>query len=199
MSIKVIGITGGIGSGKTTVARIFAAMGYAIYYADERSRHLLHHDPQVRQAVTALLGANAYREDGSPDRGFIGKAVFGHGETLKALNAIMHPAVQQDRLHWLDMLKAEGYSKPFALTEAAILFESGAHRQMQGVITVTAPEAQRITRVMARDSATEEQVRARMGHQLSEEERVARADFVIHNDGLQPLIPQVLKAIRHFS
>jgi dephospho-CoA kinase len=138
MSIKVIGLTGGIGSGKTTVARIFQSFGFEVYFADERSKSVMNTDPEVRKAIVALLGADSYLPDGNANRKYIGQIIFNNKEKLAAINAIMHPAVQQDRLRWLGELEAKGYDRPFALTEAAILFESGAYRHMQGVITVSA-------------------------------------------------------------
>ncbi len=199
MSIKVIGLTGGIGSGKSTVARIFLAMGFQVYFADDRSKALLNGNEAVKRQIAQLLGEEAYHADGTANRSLIGLKVFQDKQLLSSMNAILHPAVQEDRLQWLAHLEQEGYAKPFAITEAAILFESGAARHMQGVIAVTAPEALRIQRVMERDHVNADQVRARMAHQLPEAERLSRADFVIHNDGSQTLIPQVLRAIQHFS
>lgn len=199
MSLRVIGLTGGIGSGKTTVAKILEGMGYKIYYADLRARTLLQENAAVVNQVKAAFGNETYRADGSPDRARIASIVFSDEEKLKMLNSIVHPAVAKDFEEWQQALLTSNYDKPFALKEAAILFESGSYKTTDGVIVVSAPEEVRVQRVVERDKVTAQQVKDRMAAQMSEEERISRADFVIHNDGQQMLIPQVLEAIRHFS
>lgn len=184
-----VGITGGIGSGKTTVCRLFAVLGIPVYDADYWAKWLIEHDPQVRREVVALLGPEAYRPDGAYDRAYVAQRVFADAALLAALNAIVHPAVERHSRAWHEQQAPTGC--PYTLKEAALLVESGSHRFLDALIVVTAPEAVRIHRVMARDGATEADVRARMQRQAPEAEKVALADFVIVNDGQHALIPQV--------
>ncbi|MFK7972769.1 MAG: dephospho-CoA kinase [Bacteroidia bacterium] len=190
-----IGITGGIGSGKSTVARIFASLGYAIYYADARAKALMTGDEELVNGVKALLGQASYHEDGSLNRGFVGGQVFGDEKKLEALNALVHPAVARDYRRWVEELVAGGYDKAFALKEAAILYESGSYRDADAVIAVYAPKAVRLQRTMARDGADREAVLARMDKQWPESKKLERADYVIYNDGEHMLIPQVLELV----
>lgn len=184
-----VGITGGIGSGKTMVCRLFAVLGIPIYDADYWAKWLIEHDPQVRKEVIALLGPEAYRPDGAYDRTYVARRVFADAALLAALNAVVHPAVERHSREWHEQQAQTGC--PYTLKEAALLVESGSHRFLDALIVVTAPEAVRIRRVMARDGATEADVRARMQRQASEADKVALADFVIVNDGQHALIPQV--------
>ncbi len=184
-----VGITGGIGSGKTTVCRLFAVLGIPVYDADYWAKWLIEHDPQVRKEVIALLGPEAYRPDGAYDRAYVARRVFADAALLAALNAIVHPAVERHSRAWHEQQAQTGC--PYTLKEAALLVESGSHRFLDALIVVTAPEAVRIRRVMVRDGATETDVRARMQRQAPEAEKVDLADFVIVNDGQHALIPQV--------
>ena len=186
--MKCIGLTGGIGSGKTTVSKVFAALGVPIFYADEAGRTVLDDDKEVRKAVTKLLGRSAYGEDGRANRKEIASMVFRHPESLEALSAIVHPAVGRA---W-ERFKSRNADADYVVKEVAILFESGSDKDMDAVIAVTAPEALRIERVMARDGSTAEEVQDRMNRQLSEAERVERSNHIILNDGSQPILPQVL-------
>lgn len=183
-----VGITGGIGSGKTTVCKIFETLGIPVYYADMRAKWLMAQDPALVASIKELLGLKAYREDGSLDRAYIAQEVFGNATKLQQLNQLVHPAVAEDGERWHEAQKGV----PYTLKEAALLFESGSYLAMDKMITVFAPEELRIQRVVARDHSSPEAVRARMAQQMPEEEKVRRADYVIHNDGQQPLIPQVL-------
>ena len=195
--MKHIGITGGIGSGKSTVARIFESMGYAVYYSDKRAKALMTEDAKLVKGVKDLFGAEAYFEDGSLNRAFVGEQVFNDEKKLEALNALVHPAVGRDYRRWAASLK--DYDKPFTLKEAAILFESGADRDTDEVIAVYAPKKLRIERVMARDGVTAEAVEARMAKQWPESKKMARSDYIIYNDGKHMLIPQVLDFISRIS
>ena len=189
-----IGLTGGIGSGKSTVARIFETLGIPVYYADDRAKQILADDPEVIRRVTELLGPEAYGPDGSPDRSFIAAQVFADTEKLRALEQIIHPATFADAARWQDEQANKGF--PYTVKEAALLYESGSYRSLDRIIVVTAPEPVRIARVVLRDGSTEEQVRARMDKQLPEEEKAGRADFLIVNDGQHALIPQVVQLHR---
>lgn len=181
-----IGITGGIGSGKTTVCRLFEALGVPVYYADTRAKALMTTDTALMAGIRELFGAGAYTDDGQLNRPLIAERAFGDPSVLAQLNALVHPAVHRDANQWSDAQDA-----PYTLREAALLFESGGDRHLDRVITVYAPESVRLARVMARDNATEAQVRARMRQQLDDEVKRQRADFVILNDGDAALIPQV--------
>jgi dephospho-CoA kinase len=185
--MKIVGITGGIGSGKSTVCRIFSALGIPVFNADEEAK-TLYADRNVREQVTALLGPGAYK-DGRLDRAAVAKKVFSDKQLLSRLNAIIHPAVQHRFAEW-----CKGFSaSPYVLKEAAILFESGTDKDTDAVITVVAPKAVKVARVMQRDQVSSEEVEKRMKSQWSDEEKTGRSAFVIHNDEQQLLIPQVLK------
>ncbi|MDX1909250.1 MAG: dephospho-CoA kinase [Bacteroidia bacterium] len=193
-----IGITGGIGSGKSTVCGIFRDLGYAIYDADLRARHLMQEEPLV-SGLRTLFGDKAYLEDGTLNRAYIGQLVFQDQALLTRLNTLVHPATARDYQVWLDSLRPQGYQKPFALKEAAILYESGAYRASDAVIAVYAPRQIRLARVLARDQTSPAAVLARMDKQWPDAEKLRRSDVIIINDGTHLLLPQVVAAIRRFS
>jgi len=192
--MKRIGITGGIGSGKSTVCRIFEALGIPVYYADTWAKWLTTHDEALVQGIRTLLGAEAYLPDGTYNRVYVAKIVFQDPAKLQGLNALVHPAVERHSRIWHDEMAQKG--APYSLKEAALMVESGSHRYLDALIVVTAPEALRIQRVMQRDGLTEQEVRARMSNQLSESEKLRYADHIIVNDGAQLLIPQVMRVHR---
>jgi dephospho-CoA kinase len=185
MPIKV-GLTGGIGSGKSIVARIFESLGVPVYYADDAAKDLYRTDPVLRQAIIDQFGPEAYT-DGELNRKYISGIVFSSSEKLEKLNSLVHPATIRDAEKWLSAQTA-----PYAIKEAALIFESGSHRHLDHVIGVVAPESLRIKRVMARDHVTEEEVRRRMNNQIEDRIKMKLCDFVIYNDEKQLLIPQVL-------
>ncbi|CDT16918.1 MAG TPA: dephospho-CoA kinase [Sphingobacterium sp.] len=189
MGIKV-GIAGGIGSGKTIVCDIFKVLGVPIYNADLEAKLIMNKSDQVRQAIIATFGDQTY-QNGILNREFLAAQVFNDADQLAKLNAIVHPAVIQAAEDWADAQTA-----PYSLKEASILFESGSYKKLDYTILVTAPVEIRIARVMARDQVTREQVLARMNNQLPDEEKAKLADFVIINDGIEALIPQVM-ALHH--
>jgi dephospho-CoA kinase len=186
-----VGITGGIGSGKSTVCRIFETLGIPVYDADFWAKWLLNHDSDLRKGVIKIFGEDAYSSAGEYDRTFVAKAAFGNPEKLAALNAIAHPAVEKHSRAWHEAKIAEGY--PYTIKEAALIIESGGHQHLDYLIVVTAPEPLRIQRVLLRDGVTEDQVRARMAHQLPDSDKIALADAVIVNDGEHSLVQQVWK------
>ena len=190
-----IGITGGIGSGKTTVCHIFEALGIPVYYADTRAKWLTTHDPALKKAIVALLGQEAYLAEGTYNRAFVSEQVFHHADTLAALNRLVHPAVERDSATWHAEQAAKG--APYTLKEAALMVESGSYRLLDALIAVTAPEAVRIQRVMQRDGLAETAVRARLNNQLPEAAKVALANYVVVNDGTRLLLPQVLAIHRN--
>lgn len=183
-----VGITGGIGSGKTTVCQIFAGLGIPVYYADERAKWLMVHDPELVSSIEALFGEEAYFADGQLNRKHLSDIIFSEPNKREQLNALVHPAVWRDGARWNE----EQQETPYTLKEAALIFESGGHRQLDKVIVVSAPEDTRIERVVNRDQVSVDAVRARIAAQMPESKKVALADFVINNDGRRLLIPQVV-------
>jgi dephospho-CoA kinase len=185
-----IGITGGIGSGKTTVCRIFESLGIPVYYADEWARWLIVNDHALKQGMVVLFGPDVYGADGLYNRPLVSKAIFSDPEKRLALNALVHPAVLRHGLQWHAEKAAGGV--PYTLKEAALMIESGSYKALDALIVVSAPENVRMARVAARDGLTEEQVKARMAAQLPESALLEHAQFIIYNDGAHALIPQVL-------
>ena len=185
--ILKVGITGGIGSGKTTVCKVFETLGIPVYYADWHARQLMVSAPRLVAGVKALFGPDAYLEDGALNRPFIAKQVFNNDKKLQQLNQLVHPAVAEDADRWHHAQE----NVPYTLKEAALLFESGNNKQLDKVITIFVFLVLRIQRVMARDQVAAEDVRARMDKQMPEEEKVKLADYVIHNDGNHSLVRQV--------
>ncbi|MBR9920814.1 MAG: dephospho-CoA kinase [Bacteroidetes bacterium] len=181
-----IGLTGGIGSGKTTVARIFSMYGIPVYYADDRAKGLMNEDPVLRKKIRTLLGPEAYGNEGKLDRQYVASQVFADKAKLQKLESFVHPAVFEDSIRWHEAQKS-----PYTIKEAALLYESNSYKDLDKIIVVEAPDALRIKRVMERDETTEEAVRQRMANQLPQSEKIERADFVIHNNGKQLLIPQI--------
>lgn len=187
-----IGITGGIGSGKTTVCRIFEELGIPVYYADERAKALMVENQTVIVELKKLFGEEAYLPDGALNRKWIGAIVFQDGKKLKQLNAIVHPAVLTDGEEW----HQRQANVPYTLKESALLFEIKSERFYDKTITVIAPKDVRIQRVMERDGLSKEAVEARMDKQLDDKRKRQLADYVIINDGQNLLIPQVLEIHR---
>lgn len=183
-----IGVTGNIGSGKSTVCKLFAVLGIPVYHADERAKWLLENDPNIIAQVEDLLGKEAY-SNGRLNRKLIAEKVFADADLLKRYNAVIHPAVEEDAMRW----EEAHVSAPYTIREAALLVESGSYKALDMLITVTAPEALRIARVMQRDGVGREAVEARVRNQMAEEKKVALSQAVIINDGEQQLIPQVWK------
>ncbi len=189
MALK-IGITGGIGSGKTTVCKIFETLDIPIYYADDRAKMLMTTDKNLVEDIKKLFGEEAYLPDGSLNRKLISEKAFSNPLILNELNALVHPVVLSDGEAWH---KAQTQA-PYTLKEAAILFESGSYKYVDKIITVFAPQNVRLERVILRGGGTlsRADVEARMAKQMSEEEKMQRADFIIYNDGSQLLLPQVM-------
>ncbi len=186
-----VGITGGIGSGKTTVCEVFERLGVPVYYADKQAKYLMETDKKLREAIRQLFGDEAFDAEKKLNRAFIAGIVFKDEEKLLALNSLVHPAVKADYDSWNAILARKEY--PYSLKEAALLVESGSHKDLDKLIVVSAPLADRIQRVMARDNISEEQVKARIGAQLPEAEKVKLADYVIENNLIMELVPQVSK------
>lgn len=176
-----VGITGGIGSGKSTVCEMLAGRGVAVYTADERAKALMTTDAALRSSIIEAFGSDAYTAEGL-NRGFLAANVFASPEALARLNGLVHPAVMADFEAW-----AEQQEGDYVVLESAILFEAALDNRVDVSVAVMAPEALRLERAMARDGASEEQIRARMRNQLSDEERNVRAKFTIVNIVLDDL------------
>lgn len=192
MGLK-IGVTGGIGSGKSMVCRIFKILQIPVFDADTVAKTIMTDDIPLRNALVATFGEDTYHSDGTLNRQHLSQMVFNDKDQLKELNDLVHPAVIRTGEEW-----AERQQSPYSIKEAALLFESGSYKKLNYTILVTAPETLRIDRVMKRDGADEESVRGRMSKQLSDEEKISLADFVIINDGSQSLIQQVFHLHQHF-
>lgn len=189
-----MGITGGIGAGKSTICRVFAKLDIPIYEADARAKWLMTHSPSLVTAIKQTFGQEAYFEDGQLNRAFLAAQVFNDGDKVKILNQLVHPCVGEDFAAWA---KANAHA-PYLLNEAALMFESGRYLALDKVITVYAPEAVRIARTQQRDShRSTAEIKAIINKQLSEEEKIKRADFVIYNDDVQLVLPQVLQLHQH--
>lgn len=187
-----VGITGGIGSGKSTVCRIFAVLGVPVYDADSRAKWLQTHDESLKNQIIHHFGKAAYAADGSLNRSYMAAQVFNQPEKLQLLNSLVHPRVAEDSAQWL--ARQQAASKPYAIKEAALMIEAGSYKQLDVLIVVTAPEEVRIARVLQRDpQRSPEEVAAIISKQMPESEKVKIADYVIVNDGSHMLIPQIIR------
>ena len=182
-----IGLTGGIGSGKSTIAKIFEVLGIPVYYADDAAKRLMNEDEKLKERIKWHFGEESYT-NGSLNRAYIAKMVFNNTEKLVLLNSLTHPAVLQDSEEWMKTQTA-----PYIIREAALIFESDAYKQLDYVIGVSAPETLRIERTTARDQVSREEVLKRMRNQMNENEKMKRCDFLIYNDENRLVTPQVLE------
>jgi len=188
-----IGLTGGIGSGKSTVAKIFEVLGIPVYYADDAAKRLMNEDENLKEQITHHFGSDSYI-DGKLNRSFIAKMVFNHKEKLELLNSLTHPAVMHDSEKWI-----AAQTTPYAIREAALIFESGIYKHLDYVIGVSSPEELRIERTMKRDNVSREEVLKRMKSQMDENKKINLCDFVIYNNEEQFIMPQVLALHRKWS
>ena len=175
-----IGITGGIGSGKTTVCKLFETLGIPVYYADERAKYLMQHEHFLIDQLKKNFGDEVY-ENGRLNRALLAEKVFNNKPKLELLNSIVHPAVYRDTERWVEEQKIK--KPPYLIKEAALLIETCSYKSLDKLIMVTAPLEQRINRVSARDKISVEDVMARVRNQLPEDEKIKLADFIITNDG----------------
>ena len=181
-----IGLTGGIGSGKTTVAHIFEVLGMPVYYADDAAKRLMNEDAHLKQQLIQQFGEESYIQ-GKLNRAYLSSVVFSNTEKTSLINSIIHPTTIADAAAWMLQQQAA-----YALKEAALIFEAGAEKNLDLVVGVSAPLAIRLQRVMKRDAIDEAAVLARMQKQMNEEEKMGRCDFVVLNDEETLLIPQVI-------
>jgi dephospho-CoA kinase len=184
---KIVGLTGGIGSGKTTVANFFKALGIPVYIADEEAKELMIRSKVIKRKLMQLLGDKAY-VDGKLNKPFIAHKIFNDETLLKKMNNIVHPKVAAHFKRWLNK-----QDSTYVIKEAAILFENGTHQFLDLIITVVAPEKERINRVLERDKTSEEKVKAIINNQWSDARKVKLSDFVIENLNLEETKKQVLK------
>lgn len=196
--VASIGITGGIGSGKSFVCALLAQEGIRIFQADTQAKELLEKNTEIIRGVKSLLGEDAYLPDGRANRPFIASKVFSNKELLTQLNAIIHPATIEEFEIWKHNIP-ENYPWNFQFKEAAILFESGTDKGLDAVVCVSAPEEIRIQRVIQRDGLTRKQILERIQKQLSEADRISRSDYVLINDGEKDIKDQVLELINHLQ
>ena len=187
--MQKIGITGSIGSGKSIVCKIFEQLGVPIYNADERAKLLMISNAEIIEKVKLLFGHESYSETGDLNRKHISNIAFNNKDLLTQLNQIVHPIVFKDFENWL--LKKEQLNINYIIKEAALMFETDSYKKLDKFIVVTAPMELRISRTMQRDSILKEQVLSRMNNQLSQEEKLAKADYEIINDEQTSLIEQV--------
>tara|TARA_R110001592_G_scaffold343906_1_gene634785 strand:+ start:4746 stop:5363 length:618 start_codon:yes stop_codon:yes gene_type:complete len=186
--VLTVGITGGIGSGKTTVCKIFIALGVPIYYADDRGKYLLSNDESLKGQVKDIFGAESYLSDGMLNRDFLANKVFTDKVELEKLNGLVHPAVAKDYLIWAAQQKGS-----ILIKEAALFIENGTYKSLDKLICIIAPENVRVNRVLMRDmQRSRSQVLDIISHQVDDQQRKELSDYLIDNSGSKLLIPQVL-------
>lgn len=188
--MKVLGLTGGIGSGKTTVAGFFKELGVPVYIADDEAKKLMNSDPEVQKQIKKIFGEEAYK-NGSLDRKFLAAKVFKDRNLLEQLNSIVHPAVGKHFLKWKQRQDSE-----YVVYEAAILFEKGGYKKCDHNLLITAPLGVRVERLIERDHATPEEIEARMNNQWPDSKKAALADFIIENSDLSRTQGEVKKIHR---
>jgi len=185
--MKIVGLTGGIGSGKSTVAAMFHELGVPVYNSDERAKHLMNTSVKIKEQLIQLLGQHSYRNE-ELNRNYIAKKVFDNAPLLAKLNGIVHPVVRKDFLEW-----SKEQISPYVIQETALLFENDAQKLYDCIILVTAPKEERIQRVLNREKMTKEQVVARMNNQLSDATKLELANFLIENIELERTRSKVLE------
>jgi dephospho-CoA kinase len=191
-----IGITGGIGSGKSMVCKIFSVLGVPIYDADSRAKNLMTTDGILVEQIKKEFGSLSYNSQGVLNREYLSASVFNQPNKLEKLNSLVHPRVAVDFKKWVEEHSAFAY----IVKEAALLFESGSYRTLDKIILVTAPEAMRIERVLTRDThRTRADIESIIRNQLAEEEKKKKADYIIRNDERELMVPQVLKLHERFN
>ena len=189
-----IGITGGIGSGKTTVCRVFELLGIPIFYADTVAKLIMNTDPALKEEILKTFGEKSYLMDGELNRSYISSIVFKNEFELNKLNALVHPAVFRAFDKWL----AIHHDAPYIIKEAALLFETKSYTMCDLSVLVVSPEALRVKRVIARDAISQDEIALRMKRQLSDEQKMKLADHILFNDESRLLIPQILELDQQF-
>jgi len=189
-----IGITGNIGSGKTTVSHVFELLGVPVFYSDDEAKKVMTADAELIAGIKQAFGTEAYFANGTLNRKYIAPIVFNNQSELQKLNALVHPAVFRAFDNWA----IQHSNAPYVLKEAAVLFESGSYKDCDYTILVTAPTPMRIARVMQRDGITKADAESRNAKQMPEAEKQQLASFMLCNDNSQLLIPQILALHEQF-
>ena len=187
----IIALTGGIGSGKTTIAKLFETMGCLIYYSDEKAKEL-YYDTEIKKRVIQLLGSDAYSASGSLNSTFIAGIIFKDKTKLESLNAIIHPALEKD----FEIFVKQQPSERIIIKESALIFETDSYKKFKTIILVTAPLEQKIKRVMQRNKMPRENVEKRMSAQWPDEQKIPLANYIISNDDTEAVIPQVISVLK---
>lgn len=191
--MKKIAITGGIGSGKSTVCKVFEQLGFPVFYSDVEAKNILTENELVKSQIIDLLGEEAYQNN-ELNRTYISGKIFNDISLKEKMNSIVHPSVRLAFENWATTQKSK-----IVFNEAAILFETGAYKNFNSTILVTSPESLKIKRIIARDNCTEQEARLRIKNQWADEEKIKLADFVINNDESEPLLQQISDLISKFS
>lgn len=192
MKVKV-GITGGIGSGKTTVCTLLEVLGFPVYYSDTRANWLMDHDPALKQQIIAAFGELAYI-NGNLNKPFLAEIIFNDPQKKQEINNLVHPVVRLDFEKWVN-----DQSETIVFQESALLFETGNYQQMDFAVLVCADEMTKIERVMKRNGISRNDVEMRMKSQLTDDQKMPLADFIIRNDANVPVIPQVFQFIQQIN
>ncbi len=191
-----VGVTGGIGSGKSLVCQIFQILGVSVYDADQRARWLMNNDEPLRMAIIHSFGPQSFDSNSTLNNTYLAKAVFNDKEKLEELNKLVHPIVEEDYGHWLSPNNKEKY----VIKEAALLFETGSYQILDAMVVVSAPKELRIERVLKRDPfRTREQIMNIIKNQFSEVKKLKLADYMLNNDLNSMVIPQVLELHKIFE
>ena len=186
----VIGLTGGIGSGKSTVAKVFSTCGIPVYNSDSAAKRAYYND-RIKENVLKLLGVSSYLKSGELNRKYVSELIFSNEKLRTQLNDLIHPYVAKDFDEWC----ASKFKFPFVVKETALLFETGMYKNVFKRVLVTAPEAIKIERVMTRDGVEKSEVEMRMKAQMGDEKKIPQADFVINNNGEELIVPELIKWI----
>ncbi|MDA9773767.1 dephospho-CoA kinase [Saprospiraceae bacterium] len=192
--MKHLAITGNLGSGKTTICKLFEVLGIPIYYSDKEAKKLMLQDKNLKKQIKDLLGNDAFHRNGRPNRKYIGSKIFSDKSLLASMNTLVHPAVRADYKRWREQQNAV-----FTLQESALTYEIGADKYMDATIVVYAPEEVLISRGMNRDGVSRAAIVARLAKQMDQKLKIKKADFTINNDGKSALIPQVYSIYKELT
>ncbi len=183
-----VGVTGGIGVGKTTVGQIFETLGAPIYKSDDRAKILMNSNDQLKSQIIEAFGYDAYNRDKQLNRSYLATVVFNNPKKLQVLNSLVHPAVLEDYRNWF----SEQNNVPYTIKEAALMFETDSHKSMDCIIVVTCPINLRIDRIVKRDHMKRDEVLKRIENQMSDKQRLEKAQYRVKNDGKQSIIKQTI-------
>ncbi len=186
-----VGITGGIGTGKSFVCQLFGLLGIPIYQADDRTKYLIAHNIDLKEKIKIHFGEASYKVDGTYNKDYISSILFSDRGAKALFESLVHPEVLKDNLAWFDTQDSAGH--PYAIKEAALIFETGGEKYLDKVIVIDAPLPVRLDRLKKRDGKSESEILNRIKNQWSQEVKLTKADYIIQNDGHNPVIPQVHK------